>query len=107
MKETFEVEGTDPVWGAHIGKVRLVNVHDPANCEGRGCPIHHPSDHHMVNWEMYWRADRGLMERICVHGTGHPDPDDIAFKKSIGRHSEGIHGCDGCCAAPLVDLPRD
>ena len=43
------------------------------------------------------------MERICKHGVGHPDPDDLAFKKRIaekfGRDSydEGIHGCCGCC----------
>lgn len=73
------------------------------------------------------------------HGVGHPDPDDIAFKQSpeyirrLADHyqlhgpdeyprgyyerlakenmeAEGVHGCDGCCAAPragLVDLVND
>jgi hypothetical protein len=37
-------------------------------------------------------------ERICPHGIGHPDPDDMAYWKSIGEESMGVHGCDGCCA---------
>lgn len=56
----------------------------------------------MVDWPQHWRADRLLMERICKHGVGHPDPDDIAYKRiqhgdSVAE-SESIHGCDGCCA---------
>jgi hypothetical protein len=34
------------------------------------------------------------MERICDHGIGHPDPDDIRVRE---RWDEGVHGCDGCC----------
>lgn len=43
----------------------------------------------MVLWPQHWRGDRHLMERICPHGVGHPDPDDI--------NPDGVHGCDGCC----------
>jgi hypothetical protein len=40
------------------------------------------------------------MERICSHGVGHPDPDDIAFKFENGLDDAmGVHGCDGCCSA--------
>jgi hypothetical protein len=74
----------------------LTNVHDPSRCEGRGCVIHHPSDHHMNDWPTLWRHDRGIVERICPHGIGHPDPDDVAFQRSI-RMFSGAHGCDGCC----------
>lgn len=84
------------VGGGHI----LVNVHSESECEGRGCPIHHPSDHHMKDWPMNWRNDRNLMERMCKHGVGHPDPDDLAYKESVGPGSsrwESIHGCCGCC----------
>lgn len=90
---------SEPIFGmAMPGPVVLRNVHNPSLCEGRGCPVHHPSDHRMVNWPLHWRADRGLMERLCPeHGTGHPDPDDIAYKVSIGLTSEGVHGCCGCC----------
>jgi hypothetical protein len=47
-----------------------------------------------------WRSDRGLMERECEHGIGHPDPDDLDFKRRVGHRDVqvlGIHGCDGCC----------
>ena len=43
------------------------------------------------------------MERLCKHGTGHPDPDDLAFKESIGIDIkvESIHGCCGCCGEEI------
>jgi hypothetical protein len=46
------------------------------------------------------------MERICPHGVGHPDPDDLAYRisiaKKMGKDTKylGIHGCDGCCTPP-------
>jgi hypothetical protein len=82
------------------GTGQLVHVHEKEDCEGN-CSIHNPSDHHMVNWPTHWRDDRGLMERICPHGIGHPDPDDIEFKRQkFGdkfADTESVHGCDGCC----------
>jgi hypothetical protein len=74
----------------------LINVHPETACAGRPCCIHHPSGHHMVTWPQIWRGDRGIMERQCPHGIGHPDPDDLA----IQTHTDsGVHGCDGCCVA--------
>lgn len=43
----------------------------------------------MRTWPSVWRADRRLLERLCPHGVGHPDPDD--------RSADRVHGCDGCC----------
>jgi hypothetical protein len=80
--------------------VTLVNVHDPARCKGRPCVIHNPSNHHMRSWPLNWRGDTGVMERICPHGVGHPDPDDAAYNMSIGRDYMTVHGCDGCCSPP-------
>jgi hypothetical protein len=81
-----------------LDTTRMRNVHDPAVCEGRGCPVHHPSDHPMADWPARWRGDRGVTERVCRHGVGHPDPDDMAYRKAAGhRGAQGIHGCDGCC----------
>jgi hypothetical protein len=56
----------------------------------------------MVEWPQFWRADKGMMERICPdHSTGHPDPDDLIFHLSNHDHEEvswaKIHGCCGCC----------
>lgn len=89
-------EGTDPVLGAYAGQQALVNVHTRDKCAGRHCVLHNPSDHHMREWRLLWRADRRIMERLCPHGMGHPDPDDMAYQRTIGGDS-GVHGCDGCC----------
>lgn len=78
---------------------KLVNVHPPEACSGEYCVIHNPSDHSMRDFPTLWRSDRGIMERICPHGVGHPDPDDQAYITSVRGegHMEGVHGCDGCC----------
>jgi len=86
------------------GTGQIVHVHPASDCEGDYCVIHNPSDHCMKDFPTHWRQDRGLMERICPHGIGHPDPDDLDFKKRMaekfGRDAshEGVHGCDGCCS---------
>ena len=117
MGDRFRVAGmTDPVIGAQLGP-GILRTHPGEKCEGRGIPccIHFPSDHHMRDWEMNWRADTGVMERLCPHGIGHPDPDHMAYVRSLtpehdcpGRgqcpypHLEwqGTHGCDLCCVPP-------
>jgi len=80
---------------------RLVNVHKEEDCIGRHCVIHNPSPHYMADYPTNWRADRGIMERICEHGVGHPDPDDMEFirltRGEESAHVESVHGCDGCC----------
>ena len=82
-----------------VGGQRLTNVHAPDQCFGEWCCIHNPSPHHMVYWPQNWRADRRIMERVCPHGIGHPDPDD----PKTSDYYEGIHGCDGCCFDPDDD----
>jgi len=75
-------------------------LHHKSNCEGRPCVIHNQSDHHMRNWPTHWRNDRKIMERLCPHGIGHPDPDDIT--------TDTVHGCDGCCSPPLdIEMQMD
>lgn len=80
----------------------LKNVHNPENCEGRACVIHHPTDHHMSDWILYWRDDRGIFERLCPeHGTGHPDPDQGDFWRETNQEWQWVHGCcgaPGCCS---------
>lgn len=106
------IDGTRQIIGA---------IHSPDDCQGRSCVIHAPSDHSMRSFPTHFRFDRGLMERICPHGIGHPDPDDLAYKiiDAADRAAalegdsaevkeqrelilanasvEGVHGCDGCC----------
>lgn len=96
------MDDTDPFrevqWHRFRGR-----VHPESKCEGEACCVHHPSDHPLATAPLNWRADRWLMERICKHGVGHPDPDDIAFKQRImtpadyKRYAFESHGCDGCC----------
>lgn len=100
--KTFTVDGAIERWyGLPIkGPVTLTNVHSRKECDGRPCIIHNPSDHHMRDWPLIWREDRGIMERICPHGIGHIDPDCLAYQISIGHSGAGTHGCDLCCIPP-------
>lgn len=77
----------------------LHNVHEAHDCKGPGCPIHKPTDHHMNDWPLVWRAERRIFERTCPHGLGHPDPDSLYVQAEFldGPGDQGIHGCDGCC----------
>lgn len=109
----------EPVLGMQTGYGVLL-THPKEKCEGREIPccIHSPSDHHMRTWEMNWRGDTGVMERLCPHGVGHPDPDHMTYVRSLTPEHEcvddlndeygsscphphlewqGVHGCDMCC----------
>lgn len=85
------------------GTGQTLTVHGRSECVGEFCVIHNPSEHVMREFRTHWRGDRSLMERICPHGIGHPDPDDIAAKKLLvddyERYAFEVHGCDGCCGA--------
>lgn len=83
---------------AGFGK-REIRIHPPAACVGSPCPFHAPSDHPLRSRPINMRLDRiGLVERICSHGVGHPDPDSVSYLKRVtGETHWEIHGCDGCC----------
>lgn len=92
-----------------VGGQVIYNVHDPRDCAGRACAVHNPTEHHMAAWPQNFRGDRGIIERICPHRVGHPDPDHMAWldeRVMLGEldpdyvWGEGAHGCDGCCAPP-------
>lgn len=88
----------EPGTGRQAAGGVLVNVHAPSACAGRHCCLHNPSDHPLREAPLNWRDDRGVMERICEHGIGHDDPDDLAFRRASGHpDTGGVHGCDGCC----------
>jgi len=71
-------------------------VHDSDQCNGQQCTIHNMSDHSMRSFPQHWRTDRGIMERICTHGIGHPDPDEYRITE---LKETSVHGCDGCCGS--------
>ena len=82
-----------------VADLHLTGVHPADACAGQSaCPIHNPSDHHMRGWEVVWRGDRGILERICPrHGVGHPDPDQFPYWDANGMEAEAVHGCCLCC----------
>jgi hypothetical protein len=94
----FISSASEAEFGCAVGMATLSNVHLVERCQGRACVIHNPSDHPMRDWDLHWRDDRYLMERLCpCCGVGHPDPDDVAYQESIGNDSASVHGCYGCC----------
>jgi hypothetical protein len=78
-----------------------VSVHNKGDCLGDVCVIHSPSNHHMRDWYLLWRGDRMIFERLCVHGVGHPDPDQYDYWQSVLGPDDvaamSSHGCCGCC----------
>ena len=91
------------------GTGQKIWVHHKDECQGEYCVIHNPSDHIMKDWPTHWRDDRGIMERMCKCGVGHPDPDDLAFKRAMAEkfnrgdeYDKGIHGCCGCCSGKKI-----
>lgn len=95
-------EGRADVTTLHNGTI--LEHHGPAVCTGLNCCFHNPSSHPLDQAPLNWRRYRSQMERICPHGVGHPDPDDVAqYGRVHGPQrafSYAVHGCDGCCSAP-------
>ena len=83
-------------------------IHGSGQCDEEFCPFHHPSQHRMVDWPKHIRYDRTLLvERICPHGIGHPDPDSLVWvnhrRRALGwDRDDGTHGCDGCCRGEVI-----
>lgn len=104
MEVTLKYHGIGQPDGVRLHDGRFLSTHTAQQCKNTHCVVHNPSHHHMVSWPLNWRGDRGMMERLCPHGVGHPDPDHLDFVASaLGVHAaydEGIHGCDGCCPEP-------
>ena len=84
MNDKIRVHATEPLMGFQIGVTEL-QVHPESQCQGRDIPccVHSPSDHHMASWPQNWRADTRVMECTCPHHIGHPDPDHMAYIRSL------------------------
>lgn len=87
-----EMLGEDIIFLEHTTKF-FSTMHSQGTCLGEHCTIHNRSNHSMRIFPQHWRGDRMLMERICPHGIGHPDPDEI----NLDKDGRSVHGCDGCC----------
>jgi len=106
------VIGIADIWGVGDNPATVCDVvlfatglaltHTGERCMGP-CAIHGPSDHHMRGMLALYRADRQMIERMCVHGVGHPDPDQATYWEATmdlgDAQAESIHGCcvQHCC----------
>lgn len=79
----------------------LMWTHRKEDCKGEWCTIHNRSNHSMRSFPQHFRFDRMLMERVCEHEVGHPDPDEIKLTGPNGW-AEAVHGCDGCCGEDIT-----
>lgn len=87
-----------------VGPGWVLRTHERnEDCEQNGCALHNPSDtvQNRERWPYNWRTDRGILERICEHGVGHPDIDSANFLRRIGKAEENVHGCDFCCSRQI------
>lgn len=76
-------------------EIPLRHTHADVDCilDDR-CTLHKRTKHHMRSFPQVWNKKYQIVERVCVHGIGHTDPDELPGLE--------IHVCDGCCAG--VDL---
>lgn len=113
IKQARQALGMNPAGGPPETRLRIARLvggveilaHPPEDCAGQPCCVHNPSAHHMRAWIQEWRGDKARMDRTCRHEIGHPDPDHIAYvlatQGGAKASLQSIHGCDGCCRAPL------
>lgn len=93
------------IWLTGMGQT--VMVHPSESCTPP-CAIHAPSDHAMRSWPTYWNIEEGVVERICPHEIGHPDPDDFKTRMRIRTGTFfDYHHCDGCCEEVNDDHPSE
>lgn len=86
-----------------MGRYGEYIIHDEDVCVGEFCPFHNPSEHPLNHSVIHIRWDKMmLIERVCIHGVGHDDPDSVAYFHSKGEKWAGVHGCDGCCSKRVV-----
>lgn len=95
-------------------------LHSKAQCKEsrragspKFCVIHKPSVHRLTGARQIVRSST-LIEDMCSHGVGHPNPDSAAYLNWSESMRKGrtvdhwfVHGCDGCCGSvpePIEDF---
>ncbi|MEI2715370.1 MAG: hypothetical protein V9G04_19280 [Nocardioides sp.] len=85
----------------------MVDIHDPADCEGRGCWVHHASDWPLNAAPVYWDETSGQAFRLCGHGALHRDLDDYEWATRFSGKWSGMpvwccsdQAACGCCQSP-------
>lgn len=106
MRSAILAEMSVPV-AAYVGSGG--QVHSKEMCKAsrkagapKGCVLHRPTLHKLTGAQQIMRSST-LIEDICAHGVGHPNPDSAAYLNWRDKAEHwGIHGCDGCCG-PIPD----
>lgn len=79
-------------------------LHTKAECKEsrkqgapKNCVFHKPTIHRLTGSVQILRAS-ALIEDMCEHKVGHPNPDSAAYLNWRDSTTTWyIHGCDGCC----------
>lgn len=100
-KQKLAIEEGRLVAWSHPATGRDYWVHNPDKCRGERCVFHNPTPHSMSDRPIVIR-ETGLIERTCIHGIGHPDPDSQDYMDRTTGQGYGVHGCDGCCSSRSV-----
>lgn len=70
-----------------------LQTHNSGQCFGQWCAIHRPMPGPWESWPRQWRDDRGILERVCPCGTGHPVAEMYEWAIANGKGFELVHGC--------------
>jgi hypothetical protein len=93
---TAEFAKTADRWAAPDGTEW--HIHNAEACADHPCAFHNPSEHHMKAWPLDMNASKDLLvERICRHGTRHPDPDSVAHLSGGWDREIGNYEAHECC----------
>jgi len=58
-----------------------------------------PKSYPMPAWAVgQTRRASGLVEDMCSHGVGHPNPESVKDLEARGLRGFDLHGCCGCCS---------
>lgn len=72
---------------------QVIQTHERGACIGRWCCIHQQMPGPWATWPRNWRDDRGIMERICPCGIGHPVAEMYEWAVAARRGEQLVHGC--------------
>lgn len=80
---------------------QVLQTHGAGTCLGQWCSIHRPMPGPWATWPRYWRDDRGIMERICPCGVGHPVAEMYDRSLVMGEMWKLTHTC---CIHPCTPI---
>lgn len=81
---------------------QIIQTHELDTCIGRFCAIHRPMPGPWSTWPRYWRDGRGIMERICPCGIGHPVAE--MYEHALATGEGGASLIHRCCIHPCAPI---